>query len=83
MRKTVKLTPMLLKKIVTEEVAKFGDMKSTEDAAKETEEVDADEFADTLEKKVDFMKALKIEESKLAKRLTSIREKIDRIKKTL
>jgi hypothetical protein len=83
MRKTVKLTPMLLKKIVTEEVAKFGDMKSTEDAAKETEEVDADEFADTLEKKVDFMKALKIEESKLTKRLTVIREKINRIKKTL
>lgn len=83
MKRTVKLSPALLKKIVIEEASKFGSMKSTEDAAKETEEVDADEFADSLEKKVDFMKALKIEETKLLNRLKVIREKINRVKKTL
>jgi len=40
----MKLTSRLLKKIIEEEVAKFGDMESTEDRAKDTEEVDADEF---------------------------------------
>jgi hypothetical protein len=83
MKKIVTLTPALLKKIVTEEVSKFGDMKSTEDVAKETQEVDADEFADTLEKKIDFMKALKIEESRLTKKLRIVREKLSRVKKTL
>jgi hypothetical protein len=83
MKKIVTLTPALLKKIVTEEVSKFGDMKSTEDVAKETQEVDADEFADTFEKKIDFMKALKIEESRLTKKLRIVREKLSRVKKTL
>jgi hypothetical protein len=74
MKTTVKLTTQLLKKIIQEESAKFGDMKDTEKAAKETEEVDADEYADSLAKHVDFVKALKIEEARIVKRLAKIRE---------
>ena len=43
-------------------------MKDLEDEAKkETEEVEADELADTLVQKVDHMKALKIKKNKLIK----------------
>lgn len=70
----MKLTSNLLKRIIEEEVAKFGDMEETEKRAKETDEVDADEFADSLEKKIDYIKALKIEESRLRRRLQRISE---------
>lgn len=70
----MKLTKKMLKRIVMEEAAKFGDMEDTKDRAKDTEEVDADEYADSVEKHIDFMKALKIEEARLQKRLTKIAE---------
>lgn len=72
----MKLTSRLLKRIIEEEVAKFGDMESTEDRAKDTEEVDADEFGTekTAEKHIDYMKALKIEETRLRRRLAKIQE---------
>ncbi|MBM3203539.1 hypothetical protein FJZ55_06525 [Candidatus Woesearchaeota archaeon] len=72
----MKLTSRLLKKIIEEEVAKFGEMETTEDRAKDTEEVDADEFGTgkTAEKHIDYMKALKIEELRLRKRLAKIQE---------
>lgn len=70
----MKLTPQILKKIIREEAAKFGKEQSTEEAAKDTKELDADEQADSLEKHIDFVKALKIEESRLQKRLLRIRE---------
>lgn len=66
----------MLKKIILEEMSKFGDMRSTEDAAKDTEEVDADELADSLEKKIDYHKALKIEEGRLLRRLAHVRKQI-------
>lgn len=76
----MKLTSKLLKQIIEEEVAKFGDMESTEDRAKDTEELDADELGSDKahELSIDFMKALKIEESRLRRRL----QKINEIKKT-
>jgi len=72
----MKLTSRLLKRIIEEEVAKFGEMEATEDRAKDTEEVDADEFGTekTAEKHIDYMKALKIEETRLRKRLAKIQE---------
>lgn len=70
----MKLTSKLLKKIIEEEVAKFGDMEDTEKRAKDTDEVDADEFADSLEKKIDYIKALKIEETRIRQRLARITE---------
>ena len=77
--KTVKLTPALLKRVIEEEVAKFGDMESVEDRAKDAKETDADEIAQSLEKHIDFAKALRIEEGRLVKRLTKIRESRRRI----
>ena len=76
----MKLTSNVLKKIIAEEVAKFqesklfGDMESTEDAAKDAEEVDADEYADSLENHIDHYKALGLEETRLIKRLGQIHE---------
>jgi len=70
----MKLTSELLKKIIEEEVAKFGDMKDVEDV--KAEEVDADEHGSdkALEKKIDYIKALKIEETRLRNRLKKIVE---------
>ena len=72
----MKLTSRLLRRIIEEEVSKFGDMEETEKRAKDTEEVEADELGSdkTLEKKIDFIKALKIEETRLRKRLAQISE---------
>lgn len=72
----MKLTSRLLKKIIEEEVSKFGEMESTEDRAKSTEEVDADEQGSdkALEKKINYVKALKIEERRLYNRLKKIVE---------
>lgn len=76
----MKLTSKLLKKIIEEEVAKFGDMESTEDRAEDAVELDADELGSDKahELSIDFMKALKIEETRLRKRL----QKITEMKKT-
>ena len=79
-----KLTSSLLKKIILEEATKFKAAVDTTKKAKETEEVDADELADSLEKHIDYVKALKLEEARVEKRLASIREARQRaIKKLL
>lgn len=84
MTKRVKLTPDMLKKIVQEEVSKLGnEVEPVEDRAKETEETDADEQADSLEKHIDYVKALKIEEARLNKRLAKVRESKERALKSL
>lgn len=72
----MRLTSKLLRRIIEEEVSKFGDMESTETRAKDTEEIDADEFgsSDVAAKHIDFVKALKIEESRLRRRLAKITE---------
>jgi len=76
----MKLTSDVLKKIIAEEVAKFqesklfGDMESTEDAAKDAEEVEASEYADSLENHINHYKALGLEEARLIKRLGQIHE---------
>ncbi len=69
----MKLSSRVLRKIIAEEAAKYT-RGTPADAAKDTEEVDADEYADTLEKKVDMMKALKIEETRLLRRVKKLRE---------
>lgn len=72
----MKLTNTILRRIIEEEVAKFGEMESTEDRAKDADEVDADEYGTdkAKEKQIDFMKALKIEEARLRRRLIKITE---------
>ena len=74
-----KLTTQKLKKIIEEEVSKFNDMEDVEKVAAKTEEVDADEIADSLEKKIDYVKALKIEEKRLNLRLKKIAESKRRV----
>lgn len=79
----MKLTSNLLRRIIEEEVAKFGDMEDTTKRASDTEEIDADEFGTekSAEKHIDFMKALKIEETRLRNRLAKIEETKKRLAK--
>jgi len=81
----MKLTSGLLKRIIAEEAKKlgFGDMQDVEDAAKETEEVDASDYAETLEKKVDYAKALGLEERRLRQRLNRISEARSKVLKSI
>lgn len=77
----MRLTSKLLKRIIEEEVGKFGNMVDVEDV--KAEETDADEYADSLEKKIDYVKALKIEETRLRKRLAKITEARSRVTKSI
>lgn len=78
----MKLTPEILKKLVLEEVAK---LKSDSLKGVEAKEVGADEMgADaTLEKKIDYAKALKLKEEKLSKALAAVREERARVVKKI
>ena len=78
-----KLTPNLLRRIIEEEVAKFGDMEDVDKRANDTDELDADEQADALEKHIDYVKALKVEEGRTIKRLVKIRETKKRVLKRI
>ena len=77
----MKLTRQLLNKIIMQEMAKFGPMKDTEDV--KAEETDADELADSLENKIDYAKALKVEEKRLQRRLARISEARRRVMKSI
>ena len=76
--KSIKLTPRIIRKIIAEEKAR---LKETLEQEKENpskvdaEEVDADEYAKSLEKDVDYLKALKISEARIVKTLSMIRGK--------
>lgn len=89
MTKTVKLTPAVLRQLVKEEKEKFLAEKSGATSASEEldapkpEEVDADEYADTLEKKVDHLAALKIKEAKLVAELDRVRKVQKKIRESV
>jgi len=65
----MRLTSRLLRKFVKEEAEKLR-----EKPIASAEETDADELADALEKQIDYLHALKIEEHRLIRRLNRIRE---------
>jgi len=78
-RRVRKLTPASLKRMIQEEarklqteltdpVEKGGDIEKVK-----AEEKDADEQADTLANDIDYLKALKIHESKLVSKLKRLR----------
>ncbi len=80
-RRVRKLTPSLLRRMVLEEKKRM--MRETSDPVAagvedpekvSAEETDADEMADTLEKDIDHMKALKIHERQLKRKLRRIAE---------
>jgi len=86
MSKIRKLTPSLLRKIVLEEkrrIIRENDPieAGVEDPEKvDADETDADEYADSIEKDIDFMKALKIQERKLKRKMKRIQEAKKRIR---
>ncbi len=93
-KKPIKLTPGLLRNIIEEEVKGFGKMTDVDSVDAEETDADefADSVertvdhakangikeANTLDGHVDYMKALKIEEARLAKRLTRVREALNK-----
>ena len=72
MAKIKELTPSLLKKIVLEEKVRIERVLEASKQKVTAKEVDADKLADTLEKKVDYAKALKIREAKVRNQLDKI-----------
>lgn len=80
-KKVRKLSMAELHKIIKEEVGKLGPVKDVEDA--KADEVDADEYAETLEKKLDMQKALKIKEQKALLYLESLRRQQMALEETL
>ncbi len=71
MSKIKRLTPSLLRKIVLEEKSKIEKVLSEKSSPK-AKEVDADKLADSLEKKVDYAKLLKLKEEKVRGQLDKI-----------
>ncbi len=77
-RKSIKLTPGIIRKIIAEEKAKLRETleQGKEDPEKvDAEEIEAGEYAGSLEKDLDHLKALKISEAKMMKTLLKIRGK--------
>jgi hypothetical protein len=93
MARAKKLTPNMLRKMVLEEKAKLRRRKlrendpiaaGVEDVEKVTaDEVEADEFAGTLEKELDHLKALKVQERRTRDKLRKISEARRRISKRI
>lgn len=79
-KRTRKLTPAILRKMVIQERKRMLETSDPvaagiEDPEKvNAEEVDADKLAGSLEKDLDHLKALKIQEKKLHKKLKTIKE---------
>jgi hypothetical protein len=75
-----KLSAKALRKLVLEELGKLdeagmsGELQDTEKVAKDVEEKEASEYADSLEQNIDFMKALKIQEKRLYKKMLRLQE---------
>ena len=85
MKKVVKLDARLLKQLVLEEVKKMqlkeaDALETVESRGDDADEVDADDYADTLEKKIDFYKANKVKEQRILRNLKSLRETQSRLK---
>ena len=84
----MKMTPSMLRKMVVEEAKKLG-LLQTETAENEGPDVDVEEikepgdYADTLEKKVDMLKAMKVHEAKLVKSLRVLRERKEKLIQSL
>jgi len=77
-RKTKNLTPQMLRRMIVQERRKLRETSDpiaagVEDLEKvSAEEVDAGELADTIEKDIDHLKVLKIQEAKLRRKLREV-----------
>jgi hypothetical protein len=83
--KVTKVSAKQLKALILKESedAGFPGLQPLSKVPNKTKEVDADELADTLEKQIDMLAALKIREAKLTGRLKKIREVKRRIHKRI
>jgi len=85
-RRTQRLTPSLLRKIVLEERARILETSDPVAAGiKDSEKVSADEvsaedLAQTLEKDIDHVKVLKLKERRLRRELKSLQERRRKIR---
>ena len=77
MHVTMKLSDKFIMDVIKEVMTKK--LQSTDDFAKKVKEVSADEMADTLEKKIDMVKALRLEQRRLTKRLVEIEELCEKL----
>jgi len=86
MAKKIRLTPALLKKLVLEEKRKIQETLEQDEEAVEkvdAEEVDADEMADSLEQNIEWMAALKIQESILKRKYAKVQKAKKRLVKKI
>jgi len=87
MAKTRKLTPAVLRKLVLQEKRRIQEALESgalEDVEKtKAEEVDADEYANSLEQDIDWMKALKIHERRLKLKLKRIQENRSKLRRRI
>lgn len=87
MAKIKKLTPTLLRKLVLQEKRRIREALESgalEDVEKvKAEEVEADEYADSLESDIDWMKALKITERRLKTKLKKVQENRLKLRKKI
>ena len=83
--KVTKITAAQLKQLILKESqdAGFSGLQPLSKVAKKTKEVEADEFADTLEKHVDMLAVLKIHEAKLTSRLNKVRAQRTQLNKRI
>jgi len=77
MKKSIKLTPRVLRKMIQEErssVLETLEQGKTDSEKVDAEETEAGDLASTLTKDLDHLKALKIQEAKTRRRLKRILE---------
>jgi len=84
----MKLTVRMLKHMIKEEAVKIKKClteseKTVKDQVTKAKEVDADEFAETLEKKIDIIKALGLTETKLRRQLQTVSNRRKTLAKSL
>jgi hypothetical protein len=77
-RRVRKITPSFLKKMIMREARRLR-LETLETGVTDPEkvkavEVDADEYAESLESDIDYVKALKIHERRLARKMKKIQE---------
>ena len=88
-RRVRRITPAVLKKMIVDEARKLRTevletgQSDVEKVAKAAPEVDAGDLANSLEKDIDFVKALKIKEARLARRLREVRKTKDQLRKRI
>ena len=86
-RRVRKVTPNILKRMIVQEARKLRmEVLETgkEDVEKvHAEEVDADDLADSIESDIDYIKALKIKEARLLRKLKEVKRTKLRVRNRL